>query len=263
MKKHPYLPDITGTHLKYQEHGAGPTIIMVPGLDGTALLFYRQLPLLAKHFHVLTFPLPNDASCSMDSLVEDLREVIEKVTRARGREHVLLCGESFGGALSLSFALAYPDLLRGLVILNSFPKIRKPIQMNLAPFLLKVMPWGAMKLVRRFTEFRLHSPHALPEDLKEFHDRMQSVGKDGYIRRLQILQTYDVSDRLSEIKTPTLFLAGELDHLVPSVKEANFMAGRMPNATVIPLKGYGHICLINHDFNLMDHLTPWLDSQDK
>ena len=34
---------------------------MVPGLDGTARLFYRQVPLLAGHFDVLTFPLPDDA----------------------------------------------------------------------------------------------------------------------------------------------------------------------------------------------------------
>ncbi len=253
-----YLPAVTGTSLQYQEHGQGPTLIFVPGLDGTALLFYRQVSLLAPHFHILTFPLPNDASYTMDSLVELLREVVEKVIAQRGAEKVLLCGESFGGALSLSFALAHPQLLRGLVILNSFPKIRHPWQLKLGPWLLKAIPWGAMGLVRRFTEAKLHSPHALPEDLAEFHERMRWVGKVGYIRRLEILQDYDISDRLPEIKTPTLFLAGELDQLVPSVAEANFMANRMPQATVIPLKGYGHICLINHDFNLMDYVGPWL-----
>lgn len=258
MKKAHYLPDIHGTHLTYQEKGEGPTLIFVPGLDGTALLFYRQVPLLTEHFHVLTFPLPNSPSCTMESLVEDMREVIQKIFEERGGEKVLLCGESFGGALSLSFALAHPELLRGLVIVNSFPKVRKAVQLNLGPHLLKLMPWGAMRIVRRFTESKLHSPHALPEDLAEFHERMRSVGKAGYIRRLEILRDYDITGRLQKIATPTLFLAGELDRLVPSVKEAHLMASRMPNATVIPLKDYGHICLINHDFNLLDYITPWL-----
>ncbi|MDX1387532.1 MAG: alpha/beta hydrolase, partial [bacterium] len=61
---------------------------------------------------------------------------------------------------------------------------------------------------------------------------------------------------------PTLFLAGELDQLVPSVKEANFMAERMPQAKVIRLENYGHICLINHDFNLLDYVGPWLEEMD-
>lgn len=261
MKPVQYLPAIDGTHLKYEEHGEGPTLILVPGLDGTALLFYRQVPLLAHHFHVLTFPLPNDGKATMVTLVEILRGVIEKVNQVRKRERVFLCGESFGGALSLSFALAYPDLLRGLVIVNSFPKVRKWFQLHTAPLLLKAMPWGAMRFVRRFTESRLHSPHARPGDLAEFHRRMRSVGKAGYIRRLEILQNYDVSDRLPEIETPTLFLAGELDRLVPSVKEAEFMASRMPNAEVVTLKGYGHVCLINHDFDLTDYILPWMKNR--
>lgn len=263
MNKPNYLPEVTGTSLHYQEHGEGPSFIFVPGLDGTALLFYRQVPLLAKKFHVLTFPLPNDPHCTMDSLVEVLREVIEKLLTEHGKDKVLLCGESFGGALSLSFALAHPELLRGLVIVNSFPKIRKPIQLWTGPWLLKAMPWGAMPLVRRFTAAKLHSPHALPEDLAEFHKRMIHVGKEGYIRRLEILRHYDIRNRLHEIKTPTLFLAGELDQLVPSVQEAEFMASHMPHAKVVRLKRYGHICLINHDFNLLDYVGPWLEEIKK
>ncbi len=247
-------------HHPYDEYGKGPTIILVPGLDGTALLFYRQVPLLGSRFHVLTFPLPDDPQCTMDSLVDNLRRLIEEAVEQKGHKRVLLCGESFGGALCLSFALAYPQLLTGMVIVNSFPVIRRRLRLSLAPRLLKIVPWAAMPLVRRFTESRLHSPHTLAVDLAEFHDRTRAIGRDGYIRRLEILRTYDVRHQLGRIRTPTLFLAGDLDHLVPSVKEARFMASALPNASVKVLRGYGHVCLINHDFNLLDHITPWLDS---
>ena len=90
---------------------------------------------------------------------------------------------------------------------------------------------------------------------------MRWVGKAGYIRRLQILQRYDISDRLPEIQTPTLLLAGDMDRLVPSVDEARAMSSRMPRASFVELRGYGHICLINHDFNLLDWLDPWLKGQ--
>jgi len=42
--------------------------------------------------------------------------------------------------------------------------------------------------------------------------------------------------------------------------EGRFMAERMPRATLRVLLGYGHICLINHDLNLLDHVGPWIDS---
>jgi 3-oxoadipate enol-lactonase len=231
------------------------TIILVPGLDGTALLFYRQIPLLAKRFNVVAFPLPNERDRSMDDLVAEICTLIREVA-PRG---AILCGESFGGALSLSTALAAPEAVRGLVIINSFSHVSQRVQLRLGPLALRLLPWGAMPLVRRFTERRLHSPHALPEDLAEFHERSRSIGREGYIRRLEILWDYDVRNRLHEIQAPTLFLAGDRDQLVPSVAQASFMSQRMPNAEMRVLEGYGHICLINHDLDLLQLAGPWWD----
>ena len=233
-------------------------LVLVPGLDGTGLLFYRQAPILARRFQVETFPLPNDESCTMESLVAMLKEAVDRLTRERGEDKVFLCGESFGGALSLSFALRHPEKLAGLVILNSFPYIRQRVRIRLGPPLLKLMPWGAMPLVRRFTESRLHSAHTHPEDIEEFHQRTRAIGRRGYIRRLELLREYDIRDELHRIEVPTLFLAADEDHLVPSVAEARFMAGRMPKAEVRVLEGYGHICMIHHDFDLLEHVEPWL-----
>lgn len=243
--------------LKIHEEGSGPTLILVPGLDGTALFFFRQVPLLARHFHVVTFPLP-DAE-RMDQLVEELSETIRRLSPT---ETALLCGESFGGALSLSFALAHPEQLHGMVILNSFSTIGQKCRLWLAPPLLRAIPWGAMSLVRRFTESKLHTAHTRREDLEEFHERAKAIRKDGYIRRLEILRHYDLRESLAQIETPTLFLAGDEDRLVPSAREAEFMASQMPNASVRVLRGFGHICLIHHDFNLLDYLVPWLDEVD-
>jgi len=238
-----------------EEGEAGPALVLVPGLDGTALLFYRQLPLLARRFDVVSFPLPDDAERTMAGLVADLRRRVLEVSD----EGAILCGESFGGALSLCFALAHPELVRGLVVVNSFPFVRERWKLALAPPALRLLPWGAMPLVRRFTESRLHSPHALPEDLAEFHERSRQIGRRGYVRRLEILRGYDVRERLHEIGAPALFLAGDVDRLVPSVEWGRFMAARVPNARLRILEGYGHVCLINHDLDLLEHVGPWWD----
>ncbi len=232
------------------------TIILVPGLDGTALLFYRQIPLLSERFRVETHPLPDDSTSTMDSLVADLLSYCDE----RGLDRFVLCGESFGGALTMSFALAHPERLHGIVVLNSFPVIRQRIRISLAPHLIRAIPWGAMRLVRRLTRARLHSPHTNAEDLREFTERTRAIGRDGYIRRLEILQSYDIRERLRDLQVPALFLAGDRDKLVPSVKEARFMSARAPHSQFVVLQGYGHICLIDHDLNLLDYVQPWFES---
>ena len=232
-----------------------PPIILVPGIDGTALLFYRQLPALAHRFDVVAFPLPSTVgrSTAMAPLVDDLAGLIEEVSD----DGAILCGESFGGALSMTTALERPDLVRGLVIVNSFPRIDQRLRLWAAPKLLRLLPWGAMPLVRRYTSAHLHSPHTLPEDLHEFHERAKQIDRDGYIRRLEILRGWDITDRLAEIGAPTLLLAGDRDRLVPSVDNGRLMAGAISDAELEVLEGYGHVCLIDHDLDLLDYVGPW------
>lgn len=232
-----------------------PTVVLVPGMDGTALLFYRQIPLLAERFNVAAFPLRDDPRAGMDDLISDLDELLDEVAS----RDVILCGESFGGALSMSYALAFPGRLTGMVVVNSFPRVRNRVAAHLAPLAMRLLPWGSMAVARRFTESRLHSPHVRDEDLAEFHERAKQIGREGYIRRLEILQDYDIRESLHRIRTPTLFLAGDRDRLVQSVTEAEYMSARVPDSTLCVLEGYGHVCLINHDLNLLDYVGPWYD----
>lgn len=236
---------------------SGDTIILVPGLDGTALLFYRQVPLLAEHFNVVAFPLPDDPDATMESLVDDLAGLIEEVAP----DGAVLLGESFGGALSMSTALSRPDLVRGLVILNSFPWLSNRLQLHAGRFLMRVIPWAAMPHIRRGTEARIHSSHTNSEDLAEFHERMLQIGRLGYRRRLDILRHYDLRERLSDIEVPTLLLAGDEDRLLPSTRWARYMGERIPGASVKILPGYGHVCLITHDFDVTEYVAPWWESQ--
>ena len=169
--------------------------------------------------------------------------------------------ESFGGALALSFAVARPELVRELVILNSFPCFLPQFRLHLAIAALQVMPWGAMSLVRRLTAFRMHSGHTHADDIKRFLELTRDLSREGYIGRLRILTRYDVREQLRDIRRPTLLLAAEQDHLVPSVQQARFMGERIPDATVRVLEGHGHICLIAESLSLARLLREWRVSE--
>jgi len=233
--------------------GEGPAVVLVPGMDGTGRLFYRQTPLLARSFRVATYALRDDAA-SMDVLVDDLASVIDAVSPT-GRAIVI--GESFGGALSLSLALAHPEKIQALVILNSFPYFAPQHRLRLAIHGLGILPWGAMPLVRRLTASRMHSAHTHRDDIARFVELTRASTKEGYVGRLRILQQYDVRDRLHEIRRPTLFLAAEQDQLVPSVAQARLMSGRVPGSVVRVLRGHGHICLIAPEIDLASMLAEW------
>lgn len=221
--------------------GAGLPLIFVPGMDGTGQLFYRQVPSLAPRFRVATYALRDDAD-RMETLVEDLDRVIRAL--APDGEPAVVVGESFGGALALSFALTHPKRIRTLVVINSFPRFLPQFRLRLALGGIHMMPWGVMTAVRRVTAFRLHSRHTHRSEVRHFLEKTKQTTRQGYINRLRILKDYDIRDRLREIQVPTLFLAANEDHLIPSVEQASYMAARVPGATMHVLEGHGHACLI-------------------
>jgi pimeloyl-ACP methyl ester carboxylesterase len=235
--------------------GTGEALVLVPGMDGTGQLFYRQTPSLSESFRTATYALRSNA-LTMDTLVDDLGRVIDAVAPETRR--AIVVGESFGGALAMSFALARPEQVSALVVLNSFPYFAPQFRLRLARYGLALLPWGAMPLIRRATAFRLHSAHTHREEIRRFMELTATASRDGYINRLQLLMSYDIRDRLHELRPPVLFLAAEQDHLVPSVEQAELMVSRVPRATLRLLHGHGHICLIAPDVDLRAILLPWL-----
>jgi aminoacrylate hydrolase len=234
--------------------GHGEPVVLVSGMDGTGKLFYRQVPLLARSYRVATYAL-RDTATTMEELVADLAGVIDVVAPKTGRATIV--GESFGGALALSFALTRPAQAARLVVLNSFPHFTPQIRLHLAQAGLRALPWGAMSLIRRLTASRLHSRHTHRAEIRRFMDLTASASRDGYCNRLRVLTRYDVRHQLQDIRVPTLFLASDRDHLVPSVAQARYMAARVPGSTLRVLEGHGHICLIAPDIDLAGILDAW------
>lgn len=234
-------------------------MILVPGMDGTGRLFYRQVPLLARYFTVATSPLRDDAT-TMDAHIADLDSVVDAVSVQTGPP--IIVGESFGGAVAMSYALAHPERVRALVVLNSFPYFAPQRRLRLASILLRALPLGVTALARRLTAFRLYSAHTHRDDVARFLELTRDMSRDGYLNRLRILRSYDVRDRLQTITVPTLFLAAEQDRLVPSVEQARLMAQLTPGSTVRVLAGHGHSCLIAPDLDLSVLLREWLEPAD-
>jgi pimeloyl-ACP methyl ester carboxylesterase len=234
--------------------GDGPPMVLVPGMDGTGRLFFRQVPLLASAYRVVTYALRDDAP-DMATLVEDLARIVRSVSP--NGEPAIVVGESFGGTLAMSFGVKHPELVRALVVLNSFPYFRPQYRLRLAVTALGIMPWGAMATVRRLTAFRMHSRYTHRTELDRFLREARVTTRRGYLSRLRILQRYDMRPQLGTIKVPTLFIAADRDHLVPSVQQARYMVERVPQASLHILRGHGHICLIAPNVDLKAMIADW------
>jgi pimeloyl-ACP methyl ester carboxylesterase len=241
--------------MKYWVEGDGPLLVSLPGLDGTGELFYKQAPGLAERYSVVLTRLPDEGGFTYRDLADDVAGIIREL----GRERAVVVGESFGGTVALWFALLHPDMVERLVIINSFARFRKRALLWMGLGLAHSAPRGFVWMVRwTGNSIGLLLDGVGRKDRRRFHEAVRSIKPEGYARRLELIRDLDIASRVSEIKAPTLFIAGGRDLLVPSAKEAAAMAARMPNAAVRVVAGAGHACLLGDKVSISGLLGEWL-----
>ncbi len=88
------------------------------------------------------------------------------------------------------------------------------------------------------------------EARKHYQAAVGQVHLEAYRHRLQLILEADVRPRLGEISVPTILLASGRDKLVPSIREAHYMAARIRNARVHEFPEAGHALLLTPGFSL-------------
>lgn len=115
------LPDI---ELYYETEGAGPPLLMIPGLMSDSASWLPVVEPLARHFTLIrpdprttgrTRPL--DAETSIETVAADCAALLDHLGHAQA--HIL--GHSMGGLVALTLAQQAPDRVQSLTLAASAP----------------------------------------------------------------------------------------------------------------------------------------------
>ncbi len=228
-----------------------PLIVLIPGLDGTGLLYYRQIEPLEERYRVLAYRPQSRAVFDYQDLVDELDSAVPDVAPAS----MTVVGESFGGTAAMHYVLAYPEKVARLVLINTFSRYRQRIRIRLgcclAPLLQRRVIRGIKDLVVDRTLEREGIP---PEDRKRYHEIIKQVYQPAYRRRLELVRDVDLRGRLKDIRVPTLLFASGCDKIVRSLEEARFMLLHIPHSRLIEFARAGHALLLTPGFVLADYL---------
>jgi pimeloyl-ACP methyl ester carboxylesterase len=217
--------------ISYHVHGAGQAVLLSHGYGATSAMFDPNLPALAGH-QVLTWDLrghgaslsPAELACySAASAQADMEALLDE----HNVVSAVLGGHSLGGYLSLSFALAFPDLVRALVLIGTGPGFRKDEARE---------AWNqrAFKTADRLAEQGVAALGSGSE--LGAHTDVQGL----ILAAKGTLTQHDahVMDGLADIRVPALVVVGENDtHFLAA---ADYMAAKIPAARKVVIAGAGH-----------------------
>src|SRR5215813_9398268 len=110
---------IDDAELYYEEHGRGPALMLVPGLNGVGAFWARQIPDLARDFRVIVHDhrgagqsTHSRIAYSVEQMADDVLRLMDKLGIASAH----LVGHSTGGAIGQVIAQDHPDRLHSLVL---------------------------------------------------------------------------------------------------------------------------------------------------
>lgn len=105
---------IDGKEWVYVEsEGPGPSLIMMPGMQGTGDVFYKQLLSLDNQVKIIALSYPAEPRS------EKLSDGLDEFCHKKGLQKINLLGSSIGGYWAQIFALRNPGRIETLFIANS------------------------------------------------------------------------------------------------------------------------------------------------
>lgn len=182
---------------------------------------------------------------SFEAFVSDLEAVIDHL----GLERFPLLGISQGCAVSIAYAVRYPDRVTRLVLHGGYAKgwrLRGGSEMSgWREGLVEMIREGWGKDVPAFRQIfaSIYIPDATPEQTRWWTDLQRvTASPENAARLLETLGTIDVVDLLSEVPVPTLVTHSRGDAGVPFFAGRE-LADRIPGARFLPLESDNHLIL--------------------
>lgn len=278
------IGDGVTVHLRDEGPKDAPAIILLHGSNADLHTWEPWAQALKNRYRVIRFDQvghgltgPDPAhDYSRKNYAEDIREVAD----ALGLDRFILGGNSMGGKHALAFAVAYPERVTGLVLVDGSGGPMLPIKGGKSRkdtgggnIGFKIAQTSGINLaVEQIT------PRSLIKQSLEQSVSVKSVASEAAVDRYWELLRYPGNRRatlkrfgyayeplteaeIAALAMPTLILWGEEDRLIP-VEAGEWLAKTMPSARLVVYPGIGHLPHEEAVTATLTDLERWLAERD-
>lgn len=255
------------------DRGAGPPLVVVPGIQGRWEYMRPAIEALAESFRVLTFPLCGergsrrrlDPARGLDNFTDQIDAVLDE----RGLARAAICGVSFGGLIALRFAASRPDRTAALILVSApGPGFRLRRRHEIYARLPRL--FGPVFLAEVPGRVRAEVALAIPERPRRRRFVWQQIATfaraplslSRMAVRARLIGGYDQPADCARILAPTLVISGEpsLDRVVSAEGTSEY--GRLiRNCRAVRLARTGHLGYITRPHDFADAVRAFLSSE--
>lgn len=255
-----YCSSADGVSIAHAQVGNGPPLFFAGSWmshveeDWNNPAWRPYLSNLAKDFTLIRYDQRgngmsdwDNVDISFDKMVDDLEAVID----CYDHEKIAIFGASQAAAVSIAYAIKYPERVSKLILFGGYPRGRcqrgdpESAAESKALVTLIRQSWGRDNPLIRQTMTSLFMPDATQEEASWFNEFQKTCGPGENIARFrEMFDDIDIVHMLGDVRVPTLVIHCVGDSVAP-LSEGKLLASRIPGAKFVTLNSRSHMVFEN------------------
>ena len=231
--------------LYYVTAGDGPPLVLLHGLGSSCADWGLQLPAFSARYRVIMVDLRGHGRSQVTGgrgftvaqMAQDVAALLEQL----GGTAAHVVGLSLGGCTAQLLAARHPEAVRGLVLCNTFTRLRPEGLRGAARLLRRVWLFGTapMPVVAEYVAAGLFPKPEQQAIKAEAVARLSGNQKRPYLAAMRAVAGFDSRALVGGIRCSTLVLAGDRDQTVP-LAAGRALARAIPGARFALMEDSGH-----------------------
>lgn len=259
-----YVDLPSGVRMHYRDQGEGPVLLLIHGFSASLHTWEPWVERLATgesrigDYRLISIDLPGHgltrAPAGYRASVEAYRDIVSEFARSQNLNRFALAGSSMGGNVAWEYALAHPEQIDALVLVDAsgwqetraefaedppvFKLLRNPV---LGPLLRDL---DNTRLIRQGLQSSFGDASLVDDAMvTRYSDLSRAPGHRDILLQMTLgfrSRNYATAERLAALTMPVLILSGDQDRLVP-VEHARQFHDAIPGSQIVEFPGVGHI----------------------
>ncbi len=247
---------INNQQLHYIDEGEGDTLLFVHGTPSWSFDFRNIIKDLKVNYRCIAidhigFGL-SDKPKNYDYSILNHSLTLQNFIFEKQLKNITMVVHDFGGPIGLNFAIQNPDLVKNIIVLNSwlwssktdpeFIKLSKILRSPLLPLLYRYFNFSPRFILPKSFGDRKLSKKILLQYTQPFANKTQREGAVAFAKSLLNDQDWFEelwNKRLTIISKPVLFIWGLKDPVIKPHNLTKFQSG-FTNSTTVTIETSGH-----------------------
>lgn len=266
---------IQGMSVHYMDEGPRSDTVPFVLLHGTSSSLFTwnaTTSIWSQKHRVLRIDLPGfgitGPHLAHDYRIESYVQFLHQFLVSRKIERCHLVGNSLGGLIAWNFAVAYPEKVDKLILIDAagfkVSHVKGSLGFTLAriPVINNILIWVTPRaLVRKSVEDVYGNASLVSDELvDQYYDMACREGnRKALIKRLNLNQHIDTA-LLKKIKAPTLIIWGDQDRLIP-IEHAFKFKQHLLQSQVVVLPAVGHVPMEENPKEVAEEVHQFIKKQ--